>query len=129
LSGVLFGAVSGAFGDDNSLKGKPAEPLPEREKPRQNQRQIEQDEIPPGVGIELKKTLEEGRKSGKENMRLMTSDGTVLVTQVGEKGKIKISSENMAVITSLSENTITLVHNHPTGESFSGDDLAFLINP
>ncbi|GHV78627.1 hypothetical protein AGMMS49944_04180 [Spirochaetia bacterium] len=126
------GKISGISGEDElSGQKKPAsEPIPEKPAARSTKTGIKKDIIPAGILLVLNEILTAGQKNGKENMKVMTSDGTVLAFQSGEGAdgnhRIQLTDKNMSVLKSLPDNTVSISHNHSTGEGFSGEDLALL---
>jgi hypothetical protein len=86
---------------------------------------------PPGLETdiqnELRDLLNYGVVTGRERVSFMKDDGMKITTRDGKKTGYAMPERLRKMIEEESENSIIVLHNHPSGGSFSGDDLFDLL--
>ena len=76
-----------------------------------------------------KKVLEHGKKYGTEALIWLDKNGNeVLPFKTGDSNSVGISIEDFLYLNSLEKNSIVSLHNHPSGSSFSINDMSIMCN-
>jgi hypothetical protein len=75
------------------------------------------------IDNELRNLLNYGLVTGKEHISFMTDDGMKITTRHGKKGGYIVPGSLIEKLKEYPDNSIIMLHNHPTGGSFSGEDL------
>jgi hypothetical protein len=79
------------------------------------------------INNELRNLLNYGTVTGRERISFMKDDGMKITTRDGKKGSYIMPKSLIENLESYPGNSPVVLHNHPSGGSFSGDDLFDLL--